>query len=149
MLRGLNALTLDGKGRMGIPTRYREQLRDNGGGQLIVTLDPSDPCLLLYPRPEWEVIERKLVRLPSLNRQARKLQRVLMGHASEVELDGAGRILLSAELRESAFLEKHVMLVGQGNKFELWSEQNWKERRVQWLAEDDSELAAELETLAL
>ncbi len=134
---------------MGIPTRYREHLRENGGGQLIVTRDLNDPCLLIYPRPEWEVIERKLVRLPALNRQARKLQRVLLGHATDVELDGAGRILLQPKLREAAKLDKHVMLVGQGNKFELWDEQCWNEKREQWLAEDDSELAADLETLAL
>ena len=149
MLRGLNALTLDGKGRMAIPTKYREQLQDNGDKQLVVTVDPNDPCLLLYPQPEWEAIERKLVRLPALNKQTRKLQRLLLGHATEVEMDGAGRILLQPLLREFVGLEKRVMLVGQGNKFELWDEQRWSDCRQQWLAEDDGELAADLETLSL
>jgi len=149
LLRGLNALTLDGKGRMAIPTKYREHLQDNGDKQLVITVDPNDSCLLLYPQPEWEVIERKLVRLPALNRQARKLQRLLLGHATEVEMDGAGRILLQPLLRECAHLDKRVMLVGQGNKFELWDEQHWSDCREQWLAEDDGELAEDLETLSL
>ncbi len=149
MLRGLNALTLDGKGRMAIPTRYREQLQENGDGQLVITGDPVDRCLLLYPYPEWEVIERKLVRLPALNKQTRKLQRLLLGHATEVEMDGNGRILLPPLLREYGRLEKRVMLVGQGNKFELWDERCWSESRELWLAESEEALPAELETLSL
>ncbi len=149
MLRGLNALTLDGKGRMAIPTRYREQLRENGDRQLVITVDPVDRCLLLYPYPEWEIIERKLVRLPALNKQTRKLQRLLLGHATETEMDNNGRILLPPLLREYGQLEKRVMLVGQGNKFELWDERIWSESRETWLEESDESLAAELETLSL
>lgn len=150
LLRGVNALNLDAKGRMTMPTRYRQRLADSCNGQLVVTVD-RDHCLLLYPLPEWELIERKLVKLPSFNKQARRLQRLLIGHATEVELDGAGRLLLPPPLREFAELEKRAVLIGQGNKFELWNEARWNERRDLWLAEDDDldDLPAELETLSL
>ena len=150
MFRGVNALNLDAKGRMAMPAKYRDRLQEACSGQLIITVD-RDHCLLLYPLPEWEVIERKLVKLPSFNPQARRLQRLLIGHATEVELDGAGRILLPPPLREFAELDKRVVLIGQGNKFELWNETNWDERREQWLAKDEDEgpLPAELESLSL
>lgn len=135
---------------MAMPTRYRDRLATHCEGQLVVTVD-RDHCLLLYPLPEWEDIERKLVRLPSLNKQARRLQRLLIGHATEVELDGNGRILLPPPLREFAELEKRIVLIGQGNKFELWNELQWNERRDVWLTEtdDDEALPAELESLSL
>lgn len=136
MFRGVTHLALDSKGRLAIPTRYREQLERQCDGQMVLTVD-RDHCLLLYPLSDWEEIERKLVRLPSFNRQARKLQRLLIGHATECELDGSGRILVPPPLREFADLEKAVVLIGQGNKFELWSEARWTERRNAWLAEDD------------
>ena len=150
MFRGVNTLTLDAKGRMAMPTRYRDRLTTHCEGQLVVTVD-RDHCLLLYPLPEWEEIERKLVRLPSLNKQARRLQRLLIGHATELELDGHGRILLPPPLREFAQLEKRIVLIGQGNKFELWNEQHWNERRDGWLteADDDEALPIELESLSL
>jgi len=150
VFRGVNALNLDAKGRMAMPAKYRDRLQEACSGQLIITVD-RDHCLLLYPLPEWEVIERKLVKLPSFNPQARRLQRLLIGHATEVELDGAGRILLPPPLREFAELDKRVVLIGQGNKFELWNETNWDERREQWLAKDEDEgpLPAELESLSL
>ncbi len=135
---------------MAMPTRYRQRLCDNCNGQLVITVD-RDRCLLIYPLPEWELIERKLVKLPSFNKQARRLQRLLIGHATEVELDSAGRVLLPTPLREFADLEKKAVLIGQGNKFELWNEVLWGERRDVWLAEDDDleDLPADLETLSL
>ena len=150
MFRGINPLNLDAKGRMAMPMKYRERLQEMCGGQLVLTID-NDHCLLVYPLPEWEEIERKLVKLPTLNPQARRLQRLLIGHATEVELDGAGRILLPPPLREFAELDKRVILVGQGNRFELWNEGLWQERREQWLMEDEDEqpLPAELESLSL
>ena len=135
---------------MAMPTRYRDRLATHCEGQLVITVD-RDHCLLLYPLPEWEEIERKLVRLPSLNKQARRLQRLLIGHATEVELDGNGRILLPPPLREFAELEKRIVLIGQGNKFELWNEVQWNEKRDVWLTETDGDeaLPAELESLSL
>ncbi|MGD8379052.1 MAG: division/cell wall cluster transcriptional repressor MraZ [Gammaproteobacteria bacterium] len=151
MFRGVNTLTLDAKGRLAVPTRYRERLVERCDGQLVVTVD-RDHCLLLYPLPDWEEIERKLVQLPSLNKQARRLQRLLVGHATELELDSHGRILLPGPLRDFAGLDRRAVLIGQGNKFELWNEDTWNERRDQWLNEEDGDeldLPAELETLSL
>ncbi|HET9122946.1 MAG TPA: division/cell wall cluster transcriptional repressor MraZ [Acidiferrobacteraceae bacterium] len=150
MLRGVTSLTLDGKGRMAIPTRYREELARYCEGRMVLTVD-RDHCLLLYPLPEWEEIERKLVQLPSLNPQTRSLQRLLIGHATECEMDGSGRILLPPPLRGFASLEKDIVLIGQGNKFEIWDEQQWNARRTEWLAEVavPGGLAPELESLSL
>jgi MraZ protein len=149
VLRGATKVTLDAKGRLAIPTRYRERIAQRCDGHLVVTVD-KDYCLLLYPLPDWEDIERKLMRLPSLDKRARRLQRLMVGHAAEVELDGHGRILLSRELREFAGLEKQAVLLGQGNRFELWDEERWNETRDGWLSDgDDADLSAQLETLTL
>ena len=149
MLRGATKVTLDAKGRLAIPTRYRERLAQRCDGQLVATVD-KDYCLLLYPFPDWEDIERKLMRLPSLDKRARRLQRLMVGHATEVDIDGHGRILLSRELREFAGLEKQAVLLGQGNRFELWDEVRWNETRDGWLSDgDDADLSAQLETLTL
>lgn len=144
-------MSLDAKGRLAIPSRYRERLAERCDGQLVVTVDPAR-CLLLYPLPDWEDIERKLVRLPSLNPQARRLQRLLVGHATELDLDGNGRVLLPTPLREFAGMERRVVMIGQGNKFELWDEAAWNEQRDGWLQESSEvggDLPAELENLSL
>lgn len=150
VFRGVNSLNLDDKGRMAIPSRYREDITELCEGQLVMTVD-RDQCLLLYPFPEWEEIEKKLVKLPSLNKQARRLQRLLIGHATELEMDGNARILIPPPLREFAALDKKIMLIGQGNKFEIWDEERWNSRRDEWMAEEDDELSlsAELETLSI
>ena len=150
MFRGVNALNLDIKGRLAIPTRYRDEIVRLANGHMVITVD-RDHSLLLYPLPEWEEIERKLVKLPSFNAQARRLQRLLIGHATEVELDGNGRILLPPLLREFAALDKAVVMIGQGNKFEIWSEAKWNERRAEWLSATDGEgeLPDELGSLSL
>lgn len=148
MFRGPTKVTLDAKGRMAIPTRYRERLAARCEGQMVATVD-LDYCLLIYPLPDWEDIERKLVRLPSLDERSRRLMRLMVGHAAEVEMDGQGRILISRELRDFAKLDKHAMLLGQGHYFELWDEETWKEKRDSWIADDDKELPPELATLSL
>ncbi len=149
MFRGVTKVTLDAKGRLAIPTRYRERIAARCDGQLIATVD-KDYCLLIYPFPDWEEIERKLMRLPSLNKKVRRLQRLMVGHATEVDLDSHGRILLSQELREFAGLERQVILLGQGNKFELWDEDSWNQKRDEWLRDDDeTDLPAELESFSL
>ena len=116
---------------------------------MIVTVD-KDHCLLVYPLPDWEELERKLVRLPSMNKAARRLVRIMVGYATEVDMDANGRILVSRELRDFAELEKNAMLIGQGNKCELWDEPTWNSRRDEWLGEggDDDELPADLESIA-
>jgi MraZ protein len=150
MFRGANKLTLDAKGRMVMPTRYRERLQERCGGKLVITVD-KDQCLLIYPLPDWEEIERKLMRLPTLNPQARRLQRLMVGHATDLELDGHGRVLLPPSLREYGLLTRDAVLIGQGVRFELWDEARWNERRDEWLASDDTatDLPAELESLSL
>jgi MraZ protein len=150
MFRGANKLTLDVKGRMVMPTRYRERLAERCGGKLVITVD-KDQCLLIYPMPDWEEIERKLMKLPSLNPRARRLQRLMVGHATELDLDGHGRMLLPPNLREFASLTRDAMLIGQGLHFELWDEARWNERRDEWLASEETatDLTAELETLSL
>jgi len=132
MFRGAAKVTLDDKGRMVMPTRHREQIVAEAQGKLVVTVD-RDQCLLIYPLHEWEPVEKKLMSLPTLHPQARRLQRLMVGYATELELDGHGRILLPPELREFAQLERHGILIGQLNRCELWNEARWNERRDEWL----------------
>ena len=148
VFRGATKVTLDAKGRMAIPTRYRERLAARCNGEIVVTVD-KDHCLLIYPLPDWEELERKLVRLPSMHKVARRIVRIMVGYATEVDMDSSGRILVSRELRDFAGLEKNAMLIGQGNKFELWDEQTWNDKRDAWLDEDDDgELPPDLESIA-
>ena len=150
MFRGVSAINLDAKGRLAIPTRYRERLAEHCDGQLVVTIDTEERCLLIYPLPQWEDLERKVEALPSFNQAARRVQRLLIGHATDIQVDGSGRILLPIPLREYARLDKKVVMLGQGGKLELWSEAYWLERRDSWL-EDQSELdiPAEMRALSL
>jgi len=150
MFRGANQVTLDAKGRMVMPTRYRERLLERSNGRVVVTID-RDQCLLLYPLPDWDEIERKLMRLPALNPQARRMQRLMVGHATDLELDGHGRVLLPAELRTFAGLVRDGVLIGQGNHFELWDEARWTTRRDEWLKHEElpGDLPADLESLSL
>jgi len=143
MFRGINNATLDGKGRMALPTRNRETLHIASEGKVVLTIDVNEACLLLYPLPEWEVVQRKLEGLSNINPQARMLQRLLIGHATDLELDAAGRVLIPTMLREYADLTKKIVLVGQGNKIELWSQDHWRERMQAWLESDSTTLLAE------
>lgn len=150
MFRGIQQISLDTKGRLALPTRYRESFSETV--PLVATIDTEDPCLLLYPRSEWELIEQKLQALPSFNKTARRIQRLLIGHATELEIDNNFRVLLPQILRDYARLSKRVMLVGQGKKFELWDESVWHEQRNVWLAQAtmvEGNLPEELTTLSL
>lgn len=124
MFTGTTELNLDDKGRLAIPARYRDVLLVQCEGRLVVTVDPTtpqNPCLLVYPEPEWTPIAQKLERMSSLtNPQLRALPRWLLGNAEAVEMDKSGRILLSGNLRTRGGLGKEALLVGQGRKFELW-----------------------------
>jgi len=134
MFRGINTVNLDEKGRIAIPVRCRELLDACcNDGQLIITIDTEEHCLLMYPLTYWEDIESKIERLPSFNYASRRIQRLLIGHATEVLLDSQGRILLPQELREYAGLQKKAVLVGQGKKFEIWDAKVWTEKRDNWL----------------
>lgn len=125
MFRGSNAINLDAKGRLVMPSRYRQELEERCEGQLVITIDLADPCLCIYPLSEWERIEAELSRLPSLRQETRQLNRLLIGSAVDLELDGSSRLLIPPRLREYAKLDKHVMLVGQLNKFQVWDEATW------------------------
>ena len=151
MFRGNNEINTDIKGRMAIPSRYRDVLSATCDGCLVVTIDLQDKCLLIYPLHEWELIETQIADLPSFNSTTRKLQRILIGHAREVDIDSNGRILIPPELRQYAQLEKKVMLIGQRHRFELWSEDNWNQGRANWLADTsgDLKIPEEMQSISL
>jgi len=152
MFRGVNGVNIDAKGRIVMPTRYRDRLQNDSRGCVVMTIDTDERCLLLYPIAAWEDIESKLAALPSFNSAARRIQRLLIGHATELEIDNHGRILLPPLLREYAGLSKRAMLVGQGKKFELWDEGHWQERRGEWLEEEsgtEQDLPDEVKSLSL
>ncbi len=111
-------------------------------GNIVVTIDTAEKCLLLYPLNEWEIVQRKLEALPNMAERTRRIQRILIGHATDIELDGQGRILLPAMLRDFAGFEKKLVLVGQGNKLEIWAAAHWQGRMEDWLS-DKSGLAAD------
>ncbi len=135
-----------------MPTRYRERLVDRCAGQLVITIDIAEKCLAIYPLPEWEVIQQKLDALSSFNPKTAMVKRLLMGNATDVEMDANGRILIPPKLRKHANLEKKVVMTGQGKKFELWDEETWDSRSEVWQAEaalDEGELPTDLESLSL
>ncbi|MET1219832.1 MAG: division/cell wall cluster transcriptional repressor MraZ [Glaciecola sp.] len=125
MFRGANAINLDVKGRIAVPTKYRQSLMDDCQGQLVCTVDPVQSCLLLYPLHEWEEIELKLGKLSSTNPHERRMLRLVLGYAAEGEMDKNGRFTLPPPLRQHAKLDKQIMLVGQLNKFEIWDADLW------------------------
>ena len=114
--QGSSALTLDAKGRMTVPARHREALATQCEGRLTLTRHP-DGCLLMFPQPVWEVHRERIAALPL---SARAWQRMFLGNAAEVVMDGAGRILITPELRAAAALDRNVMLLGMGSHFEIW-----------------------------
>lgn len=118
---------------MALPARNRETVMALSEGKVVVTIDMREPCLLLYPLPEWEIVQRKLEALSNIKPDARLLQRLLIGHATDLELDGSGRILLPGLLRDYATLAKKLVLVGQGNKIEIWSHDTWQASMSKWL----------------
>ena len=135
MFRGINVVNIDPKGRFAVPTKYRHVLMEESKGLMVMTIDTDEACLLLYPVGRWEEIEQKIQGLPSFDPAARRIQRLLIGHATEVEMDGQGRLLLPSLLREHAHLDKHLILIGQGHRFELWSQDNWDKKRDAWIDE--------------
>lgn len=148
MFQGAAQLNLDSKGRLAIPSRHRDMLLAQCQGQLVLTAD-ADGCLLFYPQPEWEPIRDKLLKLSALNPRIRALQRRLIGYAEEVVMDAAGRVLISSALRTYATLDKRVMLIGQGNKFELWDEAKWMTQQEAELSFANGEMPPELEGFTL
>jgi MraZ protein len=145
--RGIAQLALDAKGRLAIPARHRDALA-NGGSHVVVTADPSR-CLLLYPQSAWEPIQAQLMKLSSFDERIRGLQRLIVGHADDVDIDAAGRVLIPPALRQFANLDKHVVLVGQGRKFELWNDVAWREQTSRAIAFPADGLPPELDGFSL
>lgn len=148
MFRGATSLNLDAKGRLAVPSKHRDVLLTQCAGHLVLTAHPHR-CLLLYPQPAWEPIQSKIMSLSSFDPQSSKMQRLLVGYAEDVELDSAGRLLVSSVLREFAGLEKQAMLVGQGSHFELWGMDSWRKQLERVMADEDMALPAELEGFSL
>ena len=126
MFKGIHNINLDAKGRLTIPTKYRNTISDQSSGNMVVTIDPEE-------------IEKKINALPNINKNARRIQRLLLGHAEDLELDKNGRILLSKPLRTVTEITKKIMLIGQGEKFEIWSEDTWNNRVNTWRSEETDE----------
>ncbi|MEF9414100.1 division/cell wall cluster transcriptional repressor MraZ [Ralstonia sp. SM1864_UCD524_TZ4] len=131
MFQGASALTLDAKGRMSIPTRHREALQLQAEGRVTVTKHP-DGCLMLFPRPEWERFRERIAALPM---EAHWWKRIFLGSAADVELDTAGRVLITPELRLAATLERDVMLLGMGSHFEIWDAATYTEKEQAAMAQ--------------
>ncbi len=142
MFRGINPINLDTKGRFAMPTRYRDRIAEICDSQLIATIDTQDRCLWIYPLPQWEQIEAKLMELPTYDPVARRIQRLLLGHATELDIDTAGRVLLPQSLRDYALLDKKIVLIGQGKRFELWSEDVWNQQRDAYLEVASSDIGS-------
>jgi MraZ protein len=135
MLRGAHTVTLDTKGRLLVPAKVRAEVPCS---EWIITLDIHEPCLLGYPLNIWEGIEKALLDLPNIDKEVRALQRWLVGNATSVVLDAQGRLLIPRVLCDHARLEKEVIWVGLGQKFELWDDVAWKEQGHQFKALEKS-----------
>ncbi|QIB66607.1 division/cell wall cluster transcriptional repressor MraZ [Kineobactrum salinum] len=151
MFRGVQHINMDAKGRLAMPARQREPLLSRCAGQIVVTIDTQATCLAIYPLPEWERIEQEIQALPALKPAVKRFQRLVLGYATDLELDANGRMLLPPPLRDYARLDKKLVLVGQGNKLELWAEELWLAEREQALQESGplAELPDELMSLTL
>lgn len=152
MFRGFSSVSLDSKGRVAIPRRYRERLMEDADGNLVQTLNPLDRSLWLYPLPDWELIEEKLAHLSDFDKQSRRTKQMMRGYATDCQLDAHGRILVPAELRDYACIDRQAVILGQGNKFEIWNKASWEEQREHWLnrvGDEQGETAVTLQSLSL
>jgi len=138
VFRGFSTVNIDSKGRLAVPSRFRDRLMLIADGRLVQTLNPLDRSLWLYPLADWEVIEAKLAALSDFDKQGRRAKQMMRGYATDCQLDSQGRILVPTELREYAQLQKQAVILGQGNKFEVWDLEGWEQQRDQWLSGIDS-----------
>jgi MraZ protein len=147
---GETAINLDAKGRLAIPMRYRESIQEQSGGQLVLTYSAFDSgALYLYPEKEWERVRDDITGLSTFNPGHRSLQRKLVGSASAVEPDGNGRIQIPQTLRQVAGLEKRVVLLGMGSRFEIWNETILNQKRVEEERSLDEAASEEMTRLVL
>lgn len=152
MFRGIANISVDAKGRVAIPKMHRTRLEADGASELMVTAGP-DRCLLVYPMEHWLPVEQQIMGLPNTNPTNRRMQRMYVGHATEIEIDSHGRILLPALLRSYASIGKKALMIGQGKKLELWGEEVWNDKSTTWPEEladlDVDELSEEARELSL
>ena len=131
---GFNTVSLDQKGRLAIPAKYRASFIQKNETQIVITKDPQYPSLKIYPQSQWIEISSKLESLQGLDPIVRNLQWTILGNASVTEFDPNGRmlVLIPSELRKYAELinEKQISLIGMGNKFEIWNVSNWEMRQT-------------------
>jgi MraZ protein len=148
VFRGEFSLNMDAKGRVAVPTRLRERLSESCAGRVVVTISLLNRCLTVYPYPDWQEIENELRALPALDAKAEAIRHLLIGHAAECDLDSQGRVLVAQSLRDFASLGKRIKLIGQGNKFELWDESQWQDKREELLGRIDDLLSEPSESLS-
>ena len=125
MFRGQFVHSIDAKGRVSLPARFRDAVMADRGGQLVLTPSPFDPCLHLYPLATWEEFEQKISELSTLDANIVRFRRLYVSAAIECELDRAGRVLVPPHLREKAELSKDVVWAGMGRLIEVWSKARW------------------------
>ena len=141
MYTGSYAVTMDAKGRLPIPVRFREQLQAEHLTRLVVTAHHEDACLLIYTEPQWQILAPQIQALPNVKSAAvRRLQRLVIGNAVVQEMDGNGRIMISSTLRELASLDKSLVVAGVGHRFEIWNENEWNALKNS--GDDEDELPA-------
>ena len=141
MFRGISQASIDSKGRLSLPNRFREAL-SLSSPSLVISIDIRDKCLLIYPIHEWELVQKRLETLSNVSQRNRTLQRLLIGHAIDLEMDKSGRILLPNIHRKYALLKNKVTILGQGNKLEVWAEDEWQEQMTSWLDKKDKLLGS-------
>lgn len=148
MFRGSSNHTIDPKGRIIIPARFRDRIKSNGGNGIMVTV--MDKCLFAFPFDAWYEIEDRIMSLPTTNTYMRRFRRVFIGEAAECKCDKQDRILIPPTLREYAKLEKEIVLVGALKHFEIWSKELWNAEKTE-LGNDllREELSAEIDNLGL
>jgi MraZ protein len=145
---GETAINLDAKGRLAVPMRYRDDLKEQCGNRMVLTYSAFDSgALWLYLEQEWQRVRKEVMELPSSDPNHRALQRRLVGSATAVEPDGSGRILLPPSLREVTGLEKRVVMLGMGKRFEIWNENTLNQIRVE--EKLDEQTSAEMARLVL
>lgn len=148
MFRGQFSHSVDAKGRVSLPARFRDVLVAEGDARFVLTPAVFDPCLHLYPMKAWEEFERKVSELPSLDATAIRFRRLYVSAAVECELDGSGRVLVPPHLRERIRLEKDALWAGMGRTLELWAKSSW-DAALTMTSEEATSFRAALEQLKI
>jgi MraZ protein len=148
MFRGQFSHSVDAKGRVSLPARFRDVLVEGGDQRFVLTPAVFDPCLHLYPMKAWEEFERKVSELPSLDATAIRFRRLYVSAAVECELDGSSRVLVPPHLRERIKLEKEALWAGMGRTLELWAKSSW-EAALTMTVDEETAFRAALEQLKI